>query len=410
MNDSYDALVVGGGPGGAAAAWHLASGGARVLLCEKAAYPRDKVCGDGLTPRAVAALDAMGLREQYQSWSRSAGLKIHGAGVVLELPWPELSDYPSYGLARPRTDLDQLLARHAERAGATLWQASEVVEPLVEQGLVRGAVVRRDGGDPVDVRATVVIAADGAPSRFAQALGLVRDERRPIGVAIRQYVSSERDHDPWIDSYLELWRGDDLLPGYGWVFPMADGTVNVGLGLLNTSAHFRNTNYRQLLKDWLPAVGEEWGFTPADVVTKPRSAPLPMAANRHPPLHRGVMFVGDAAGLINPFNGEGIDYAMESGQLAAETGLALLHSGDRSVLGRYRAAVEQRFGSYFAVGRLFVRLIGDPRVMKFCTAHGLPRPTLMRLALKLLANLYEPRGGDVADRVVRALTRMAPSR
>jgi menaquinone-9 beta-reductase len=410
VSDAYDALVVGGGPGGAATAFHLANGGARVLLCEKQTYPRDKVCGDGLTPRAVRALDAMGLREEYRDWSRSAGLKVHGGGHVIELPWPELEDYPSFGLARPRTDLDQLLARTAAKAGAELWEAAEVVEPLVERGLVRGAVVRREGEDPVDARAEVVVAADGASSRFAQALGLVRDEQRPIGVAIRQYYRSERDTDPWIDSYLELRRGQDLLPGYGWVFPLADGTVNVGVGLLNTSAHFRNINYRQLLKDWVPTVGPEWGFGPGDAVGKPRSHPLPMGANRHPPVHRGVLFVGDAAGLVNPFNGEGIDYALEAGELAARAALETLESGDRARLLAYRAALEQRFGSYFAVGRLFVRLIGDPRFMKLATRYGLPRPTLMKLVLKLLANLYEPARGDAVDRVVRGLVRLAPSR
>jgi geranylgeranyl reductase family protein len=410
VSDAYDALVIGGGPGGSATAFHLARGGARVCLLEKQTYPRDKVCGDGLTPRAVRALDHMGLREEYQGWSRSAGLKVHGGGHVIELPWPELEDFPSFGLARPRSDLDQLLARTAAKAGADLWEATEVVEPLVERGLVRGAVVRREDEDPFRLRAEVVVAADGASSRFAQALGLRRDEQRPIGVAIRQYYRSSRDTDPWIDSYLELRRGDDLLPGYGWVFPLADGTVNVGVGLLNTSAHFRNINYRQLLKEWVPAVGPEWGFGAGDAAAKPRSHPLPMGANRHPPLHRGVLFVGDAAGLVNPFNGEGIDYALESGELAAQAALATLESGDRARLLAYRAAVEQRFGSYFAVGRLFVRLIGDPRFMKLATRYGLPRPTLMKLVLKLLANLYEPAQGDAIDRVVRGLVRLAPSR
>jgi menaquinone-9 beta-reductase len=410
VSDAYDAVVIGGGPGGAATAFHLARGGARVLLCEKQSYPRDKVCGDGLTPRAVAQLDAMGLREEYRSWSRSAGLKVHGGGHVIELPWPELTEFPSFGLVRPRTDLDQLLARTASKAGADLQETTDVVAPLVERGLVRGAVLRRDGEDPVDVRAEVVVAADGASSRFAQALGLTRDEQRPIGVAVRQYYRADRHVDPWIDSYLELRRGDDLLPGYGWVFPLADGTVNVGVGLLNTSAHFRNINYRQLLKDWVPTVGPEWGFGPADALAKPRSAPLPMGASRHPPVYRGVLFVGDAAGLVNPFNGEGIDYAMESGRLAAETALAVLESGDRTRLTAYRSAVERRFGSYYAVGRLFVRLIGDPRFMKAATRYGLPRPTLMKLVLKLLANLYEPARGDATDHVVRALVRLAPSR
>ena len=410
MTDEYDAIVVGGGPGGSAAAWYLARGGARVLLCEKSTYPREKVCGDGLTPRAVRVLDDMGLRDAYQGWSRHVGLRVHGGGVVIELPWPELGGYPSYGLARPRADLDHLLAMHARAAGATVWDGTDVISPLVREGLVRGVIARRGEDGPMELRAPIVIAADGASSRIGQALGLHRDERRPIGVAIRQYFTSPRHDDPWLDSYLELWRGDVLLPGYGWVFPMADGTLNVGVGLLNTSRGFRNTNYRRMLADWAPQAGRDWGFTLEDAISKPRSAPLPMGASRHPPLHRGVLFVGDAAGLVNPFNGEGIDYALESGRLAAKTALAVLSSGNPALLSRYPAALRRAYGSYYTLGRLFVRIIGHPWVMRACTRYGLPRPALMKIVLKLLANLYEPAGGDVADRVVRALVRMAPSR
>ena len=161
----------------------------------------------------MRALDEMGLRSEYQSWSRSAGLKVHG-GHVIELPWPELEDYPSFGLARPRTDLDQLLARTAAKAGADLWR------PPTCSGRWSSTAFESGGHPPrartrSDVRAEVVVAADGASSRYAQALGLVEDDHRPIGVAIRQYYCSARDTDPWIDSYLELWRGDHLLPGYG---------------------------------------------------------------------------------------------------------------------------------------------------------------------------------------------------
>src|SRR4029453_6198955 len=101
-------------------------------------------------------------------------------------------------------------------------------------------------------------------------------------------------------------------------------------GLLNTSEGFRNTNYKDLLKGWLPTVAAEWAFDPADPGAKPRSAPLPMGASRPPPVHRGVLFVGDAAGLVNPFNGEGIDYALESGELAAQRARATMGTGDRA--------------------------------------------------------------------------------
>src|SRR5262245_2184739 len=284
MADRYDALVVGGGPGGAAAAYHLATGGARVLMVEKTTYPREKVCGDGLAPRSVAALDAMGLRDAYADWPRNAGLRVHGArGRVFTLPWPEVRGLPAYGLTQARIDLDELLAKRAVEAGVTLMTATDAVRPLVSDsrgrsdvtgGVVQGCILAQEGDDPFLVRADVVVAADGSSSRIGQALGHDRNPKRPMAVAIRQYFRSPRDRDPWLDSYLELRSGGELLPGYGWVFGMGDGTVNVGLGMLSTSRHFQSTNYRKLLATWAEEVAPEWGYTMADAVAKPRSASL----------------------------------------------------------------------------------------------------------------------------------------
>jgi geranylgeranyl reductase family protein len=411
MADRYDALVVGGGPGGAAAAYHLSTAGASVLLVEKTTYPREKVCGDGLAPRSVGALDAMGLTNAYADWPRNAGLRVHGSrGRVFTLPWPEVRGLPAYGLTQARIDLDELLAKRAVEAGTTLLTSTDAVRPVVEDGVVTGCVLAQEGDDPFLVRADVVIAADGSSSRIGQALGHDRNPRRPMAVAIRQYFRSPRDRDPWLDSYLELRSGDELLPGYGWVFPMGDGTVNVGLGMLSTSKHFKSTNYRDLLASWATEIGAEWGYTADDAVAKPRSASLPMAGSRFPALHRGVLFVGDAAGVVNPGNGEGIAYAMESGQLAAGAAMSMLQTGDRAKLAEYPKALTERYGSYFTIGRVFAKLIGDPRVMKLCVHYGLEQRTLMRLVLKLLGNLYEPRGGDLTDRVVQALVAMTPAR
>jgi flavin-dependent dehydrogenase len=448
-SDTYDALVVGGGPGGAAAAYHLAAGGAKVLLVEKTTYPREKVCGDGLTPRGTAELDLMGLRDVYAGWPHNTGLRVHGTqGRTYELPWPEVTGLPSFGLTQTRHDLDQLLAEQAVKAGATLLEGTSVVRPLVQHGVVVGAELARDGedgnsgngkredarrqsagrengtrkdgkpepgengqrGDTWDVRAQVVIAADGASSRVAQALGHERDHNRPLAVAIRQYFRTERDQDPWLDSYLELRAGDEMLPGYGWVFPLGDGRVNVGLGVLGTSRRFRDVNYRELLARWVTEISGEWGFDPGDPAGKPRSSPLPMGANRHPALHRGVLFVGDAAGMVNPFNGEGITYAMETGRLAAGITLEVLASGDRSALSRYADELTDRFGSYYLLGRTFAKVISDPRVMKLCVSYGLERPALLKLVLKLLSHSFEPRGGDATDRIVQALVTLAPAR
>ena len=170
--------------------------------------------------------------------------------------------------------------------------------------------------------APVVVAADGVSSRLATSLGLVRREDRPMAVAVRAYYRTPRHDDPWMESWLELWDGtpgqSNLLPGYGWIFGVGDGTANVGLGILNTSAAFQSVDYKDLLVRWLANTPDEWGFREENLVGKIGSAALPMGFNRKPHYTRGLLLVGDSGGMVNPFNGEGIDYALEAGHTAAD--------------------------------------------------------------------------------------------
>jgi geranylgeranyl reductase family protein len=410
-----DVVVVGAGPGGSAAAYHLARAGFDVLLLEKAAFPREKVCGDGLTPRAVKWLLARGVDVDAPGWARNEGLRIVGGGCRLELRWPELATYPDFGLVRTRLDFDEILARTAQKAGARLQELTEVTGPVLDDaGRITGVTARRVPEDPRDrheqpeqtYTARVVIAADGVSSRLALAMGLTKRDDRPMGVAVRRYYRApERTNDSYLESHLELWQGDTLLPGYGWIFGVGDGTVNVGLGLLNTSESFRNTDYRALLRQWL--AGTE--FTEENAAGKVQGGALPMGFNRQPHYRDGLLLVGDAGGVVNPFNGEGIAYAMESAELAAEVTTQALRRGEERVFARYPAELKARYGGYYTLGRLFVHAIGNPHVMKYATKYGLPRPTLMRFTLKLLANLTDPRGGDAMDRVINAMSRLAPA-
>jgi menaquinone-9 beta-reductase len=420
-----DVIVVGAGPAGTSAAYHLAHAGVDVLLLEKSAFPRDKICGDGLTPRAVKQLIAMGIDVDAPGWARNKGLRIVGAGHRLELPWPELTSYPPYGLVRTRMDFDELLARHAEKAGARLTERTAVTGPVVDErtGRVAGVTAKpvdergRRTGDDVEYRAPVVIACDGVSARLAIALGVERRENRPMGVAIRAYYETPRHDDEWMESWRELWDGapgrSNLLPGYGWIFGLGNGTANVGLGILNTSAAFQHVDYKDVLRRWLDHTPEEWGFREQNLVGRMGSAALPMGFNRKPHYTRGVLLSGDSGGMVNPFNGEGIDYALESGHLAAETVVQALARPEgparERVLEGYAAALESEYGGYFTLGRVFAKMIGNPTFMKQATRYGLPRTTLMKFTLKLMANLTEPRGGDVSDRVINALARVAPA-
>jgi menaquinone-9 beta-reductase len=455
-----DVIVVGAGPAGATTAYHLARTGLDVLLLEKTAFPREKVCGDGLTPRAVKQLVKMGIDTSTEAgWLQNKGLRIYGGGMRLELPWPDLAEFPSYGLVRKRTDFDELLARQAEKAGARLYERTAVTGPVVDPG---GAIVgvtarparengpRENGpaggrgngndnvgdhigdgdtdngvaangvadnaGDERTFRAPLVVAADGNSSRLSIAVGLRRREDRPMGVAVRTYFESPRHDDDWLESWLELWDGkpgqSNLLPGYGWVFGMGDGTSNVGLGLLNTSAGFKRADYRGLLNAWLSGLPPEWGFVEDRQVGPVRGAALPMGFNRQPHYAAGLLLAGDSGGMVNPFNGEGIAYAMESGELAAEViaqALARPAGPARErVLTSYPRILKERYGGYYTLGRMFVKAIGNPNVMKLATRHGLPRPLLMRFTIKLLANLTDPRGGDAHDRIINALCKATP--
>jgi menaquinone-9 beta-reductase len=257
-----DVIVVGAGPSGATTAYYLAQAGLNVLLLEKARFPREKVCGDGLTPRAVKTLIAMGVDVGPDSgWLRNKGLRVIGAGMRLEMPWPDLDSYPGYGLVRPRASLDETLARRAQAAGARLMEGVAVTGPVLDSdGKIVGVRAANHDSERT-YGARVVVAADGNSSRLAVGMGLRKRDDRPLGVAVRTYYRSPRHDDDYLESWLDLWdakpgQQSRLLPGYGWIFGMGDGTSNVGLGLLNTSAAFGNTDYRALLRRWLKSMPE----------------------------------------------------------------------------------------------------------------------------------------------------------
>ncbi|MFJ7903635.1 geranylgeranyl reductase family protein [Streptomyces sp. NPDC096198] len=419
-DNTADVIVVGAGPAGSTTAYHLARAGLDVLLLEKTAFPREKVCGDGLTPRAVKQLVAMGIDiSEEAGWLRNKGLRIVGGGVRLQLDWPDLASFPDYGLVRKRDDFDEQLAHQAQKAGARLYERCNVSGPVIDDRTGRITGVTAKLGEEkreVTFHAPLVVAADGNSTRLSLAMGLHRREDRPMGVAVRTYFTSPRHEDDYLESWLELWdrRGgqERLLPGYGWIFGMGDGTSNVGLGVLNTSESFKELDWREVLKAWCASMPEDWGYTPENMTGPIRGAALPMAFNRQPHYTKGLLLVGDAGGLVNPFNGEGIAYAMESGQIVADVivqAMARATPAQRELaLQHYPKILKDTYGGYYTLGRAFVKLIGNPKVMKIAAQRGLTHPMLMKFTLKLLANLTDPTGGDAMDRVINGLSKVAP--
>jgi menaquinone-9 beta-reductase len=406
---TYDALVIGGGPSGAAAAFWLASRGRRVIVVEKKRFPREKTCGDGLTPRAVRQLNDMGLAERLDDgFLRFDGLRSIAHGVTLELAWPEHPEFPNYGYVVRRRELDEMVADQAVKAGAVLVQGAEAVAPVLEAGLLAGAVIKhKDSGTTETVRARYVIVADGANSRFGRALGTARDRSFPLGMAIRGYFESPLHDDPWIESHLDIRdRDGNHLPGYGWIFPVGDGTVNVGVGLLSTFSGWKHVNTTHLMEAFVDYAPARWGISPETAMCAPTGGRLPTGGSVTPRVGPTFVLTGDAAGFVNPFNGEGISVAYETGRLAADAVDLALATGDGLALQTYDTRLAEVYGLYFKVARVFVRAIGNPAVMRELTRVGMQSRTLMEWVLRIMANLLRPEEVGPAEAVYKTLAAM----
>jgi len=399
-----DVLVVGGGPSGSAASYWLASQGIDVLCVEKKHFPREKTCGDGLTPRSVRQLQDMGLEGALAGNHRYEGLRSVAFGRELEMRWPKHPDFPPYGYTITRFQLDELVNEHAEKAGAVVWQGAEAVEPLRPQpaGEATGPrsaggaiVVDKERGTRTEVHARYVIVADGSLSLFGRALGSVRDKSYPQGMAIRGYFRSPRHDDGYIESHLDIRdRDGNVVPGYGWIFPLGDGRVNVGIGLLSTSERWKGLNTTKLMEEFVDFAPKSWCISPATACSVPTGGRLPMSFSVRPRVGTDYVIAGDAMGAINPFNGEGIAYGWETGHLAADTIAAALRCSSEAeaaaMLAAYEARLAEEYARYYAIAKAFVRVIEEPKIMRALVAAGMYVPPVMKGVLRIMANLNRP--------------------
>jgi flavin-dependent dehydrogenase len=241
-------------------------------------------------------------------------------------------------------------------------------------------------------------------------VGVRRDPTRPLGVAARRYYRSPRPQGSWFESWFDLWENGVILPGYGWIFPVGEDVLNVGAGLLNTTSYFGDISPRRMLDVFTRSLPEEWGIVEDNAAGDLLSGPLPMGMNRRPLAMPGLLLVGDAGGLVNPFTGEGIAYAIESAEVAAELVHDALASGRPGLAHVYPLELKRRYGRYFTAGRAFARAIGNRHVMRLSVLYGFPRERLMRFALRMLANLTDGPRGDLDDRVMDWVVRIAPER
>ncbi len=274
-----------------------------------------------------------------------------------------------------------------------------------------GVVVKdKESGLTSEIRGRYLVVADGQNSRLGRELGVERNRGWPMGMALRGYYTSDRHDEPWIDSHLDIRDTDGkVVPGYGWIFPLGDGRLNVGVGLLSTGGAWKGVNTTKLQEYFVAQVSDAWGLSDETSCGPATGGRLPMGLSIGPRVGANTLTIGDATGMVNPFNGEGIAYGYESGRLAAAVlGEALLN-GDETVLRHYDEQLNAAYGDYYKVARGFVRLISEPKVLQACVGLGLRVPPVMRELLKIMANLMSNSEPGLGERGYRAIAKLANS-
>ncbi len=384
--EQVEVLIVGAGPAGSAAAYYAARRGLDTVIVDGQRFPRDKTCGDGLTPRAITQLRSLGLAEAITNRYQSRGLKLHGFGGSVTAPWPDTA-FGAVGSAMPRTEFDALLLNHAlGNESVRLHHAAASGVEFSDGGI--STVVLDDG---TRLHPKHVIVADGVRSTFGKLLGRVWHKEQVYGIAARSYCATPLSTEPWIHSHLELRDESGVIqPGYGWIFPLGNGTANVGCGALSTTARPAKINTKKLLHHYAAMTRNDWDFGQPEKVT---SALLPMGGSVSNVAGKNWMLIGDAAACVNPLNGEGIDYALETAQLAVEK---LAESKDYSLL--WPATLRHHYGAAFVLARTAGRLLTYPKFLATLGPLGLRKPfgaVVMPAAARLMGNLVTDADRDL---------------
>lgn len=375
MNE-FDVIVVGAGPGGSTVARLLAHRGWRVLLVDRARFPRPKTCGDGLTPRAVRTLRHLGLEEAVarHAYRVDGARLVAPSGVTFTASFdPHVAPLPSRGYVLPRLHLDHLLLQEALEAGVTFRPGVKVVDVAREGRQVVGVVMREDGQVQTS-RARLIILAVGAAIPLLHRLGLVQAPPHEV-LAVRGYWRGVSG----LSAALEFFFSRQIAPGYAWVFPTGEAEANIGVGIFRPAGTKDGRNAARALREFLTKTPEMASrLCGAEMVGAPQGYPIRTDFPSHPVCGPGWMVVGEAAGLVNPVTGEGIDLALESAVLAAEVASETLRregTGKRG-LWPYAWKLHRRFAHTFRGLRRLRPIVMRPRALEILIRRAERHPGL----------------------------------
>jgi geranylgeranyl reductase family protein len=383
----YDAIVVGAGPGGSAAAYYLASNKRDVLLLDRSDFPRDKTCGDGLTPRALHILDDMGILPEVTS----AGYRINGIslfakrGASMRASIPQHAQYPDHLLVVPRFKLDDSVRRRALSAGATFASPVRVTDIRLAGNLV--AVTGDENGRQISYRSRVVILAIGANMGLLQQLNILRHQPRPI-IAVRGYYEDLQNVEDRIEAHFE----DVPMPGYGWVFPISKTSANIGLGMWKERVD-QHGSLRSAMASFLNGARLKSVAADSKLVGVLKSYPLRIDFTTAPTFAERILLVGETAGLVSPLTGEGIDFALETGKLAADFLETSFRESkfDPKSLSEYDRLLRSHFQSIFyflgMLRRVYVNPLLMDRMIQLCERA----PEIKQMFVGILMSQQHPR-------------------
>lgn len=356
--ENFDLVIVGAGPAGTTAALFAHRKGLRVLLIDKAVFPRDKICGDAISGKSVSILKRLNLvekleqREAIDSWGVTFS-GPYGDEVGIPFKSEQTTEIPGY-IAR-RWVFDHLLAQEVLAEGIAFWQNATFKSLRKEGDVVKGVVIEKEG-DLVNVDAPIVLGADGAYSQVAKALGFTQLDEKHYCAGVRIYYEGVTGFHA--KNHVELHFVEEAIPGYFWIFPMQNGLANVGVGMLSYEIKKNDIKLKEVLDKMINHPKFVSRFADAKAIGVVKGWGLPLGSQPRPLAGNGWMLLGDAGSLIDPFTGEGIGNAMLSGEVAAKWAFEAHQNQqfDATFLKSYEAEVLRKLSSELKISHLLQKL------------------------------------------------------